>query len=211
MFLVNFDWALKALCEHLNANSTSCSFYHSNVLTCMFICWGGRVYEVDWSSRVIAETDSFVVLDKPAGVSVCIIYHLTSNVHWIYQVYVRLDFFGGICSLMVVYLVRYGGSNRDSKTFTRFLISLPSSMFHSFGILGMRIVSIYNEFCGSGGRYSWQPGRDVCNIRWPHLGVEGTAYSNSPDWYVHWRMVSISFLHPLPLQILLSSYLSKCS
>lgn len=29
-----------------------------------------RVYEVDWPSRVIAETDSFVVLDKPAGVSV---------------------------------------------------------------------------------------------------------------------------------------------
>uniref|UniRef100_A0A7I4DQ79 Pseudouridine synthase RsuA/RluA-like domain-containing protein n=1 Tax=Physcomitrium patens TaxID=3218 RepID=A0A7I4DQ79_PHYPA len=31
---------------------------------------GPRVYEVDWLSRVIAETDSFVVVDKPAGVSV---------------------------------------------------------------------------------------------------------------------------------------------
>ncbi|KAG0587660.1 hypothetical protein KC19_2G181400 [Ceratodon purpureus] len=29
-----------------------------------------RVYEVDWKSRIIAETDAFVVVDKPAGVSV---------------------------------------------------------------------------------------------------------------------------------------------
>ncbi|KAH8957014.1 hypothetical protein BDL97_07G070700 [Sphagnum fallax] len=29
-----------------------------------------RVYEIDWLSRIIAETDSYVVLDKPAGVSV---------------------------------------------------------------------------------------------------------------------------------------------
>jgi len=29
-----------------------------------------RVYEIDWKSRIIAETDAFVVVDKPAGVSV---------------------------------------------------------------------------------------------------------------------------------------------
>ncbi|GLJ26201.1 hypothetical protein SUGI_0502760 [Cryptomeria japonica] len=29
-----------------------------------------RCYEVDWASRVIAETDSYVVLDKPVGISV---------------------------------------------------------------------------------------------------------------------------------------------
>jgi 23S rRNA-/tRNA-specific pseudouridylate synthase len=33
-------------------------------------CYGCRVYEIDWLSRIIAETDSYVVLDKPAGVSV---------------------------------------------------------------------------------------------------------------------------------------------
>lgn len=29
-----------------------------------------RVYEVDWKSRIVAETDAYVVVDKPAGVSV---------------------------------------------------------------------------------------------------------------------------------------------
>ncbi|KAG0626915.1 hypothetical protein M758_2G161300 [Ceratodon purpureus] len=34
-----------------------------------------RVYEVDWKSRIIAETDAFVVVDKPAGVSVSVQAH----------------------------------------------------------------------------------------------------------------------------------------
>lgn len=31
-----------------------------------------RCYEVDWKSRIVAVTDLYVVLDKPAGISVCI-------------------------------------------------------------------------------------------------------------------------------------------
>jgi len=30
-----------------------------------------RCYEIDWKSRIIAITESYVVLDKPAGTSVC--------------------------------------------------------------------------------------------------------------------------------------------
>lgn len=29
-----------------------------------------RCYDVDWKARVIRETDEYVILDKPAGVSV---------------------------------------------------------------------------------------------------------------------------------------------
>ena len=30
-----------------------------------------RCYDVDWKSRVIAQTETYVVLDKPAGIPVC--------------------------------------------------------------------------------------------------------------------------------------------
>ena len=30
-----------------------------------------RCYEIDWRSRIIAVAESYVVLDKPAGISVC--------------------------------------------------------------------------------------------------------------------------------------------
>lgn len=32
-----------------------------------------RCYGIDWKSRIIAVTEDFVVLDKPAGTTVCII------------------------------------------------------------------------------------------------------------------------------------------